>query len=74
MVDLPPLLPLFLTFALALGLLMLAPEHVEYGLYAKQDNGKRKERHHGIHDLIHTYPFSMLRIFHAKHTEPNACQ
>lgn len=51
---------------------MLAPKHIERGFNAKQDNGEREERHHGIEDLIYTYPFSMLRTFHAKHIEPNA--
>lgn len=59
-----------LTLTLALGLLMLSPEHIEHGLYAERYDGKREERHHGIDDLIHTYPFSTLMAFHAKHTEP----
>lgn len=63
MVDLPPLIPLFLTLTLTLGLLMLAPEHVEHGLYGKQDDGEHEERHHGIDYLIHTHPFGMRGLF-----------
>lgn len=68
LVFLPPLLTLLLTLALPLCLLMLAPEHIEHGLYAEQDDGEREERHHGIGYLIHVYPFGVLGFCHAQHT------
>lgn len=44
LVLLPPLLPLFLTFPLALGLLMLTPEDIEHGFYTEQYDGECEER------------------------------